>query len=255
MRSSLAPDRARLFRAKHGDCTPPSRRKVSRMPACVVERESEMKFLFAGIASIACMACTHELSQSSAGGNVEIAPEMRPAGTSVTLVSAPAATKAYRDTTLGADARVSMLEAEVAVLNARVANGRPTTIPDPLDRDEVELTPDTFSDISDFRWAELIRYSDGGELKRLRMRPVAGHREAEEFFYDRGHLIAVHYHSDGEAREDPHSLTTGQMFYFGQEGMLAWVREGGTRGDPSSAEFKRWADLLLKEGERFPLVK
>ena len=40
--------------------------------------------------------------------------------------------------------------------------------------------------------------------------------------------------------------------YFGREGLIAWVRSGGTQVDPNSDEFKAKSAKLLKEAARFP---
>ncbi len=212
-----------------------------------------MRFAIMGVLMVAVTACTHEMSQmGSASGTADITPDPRASAPAADRVPSMTQTAAYHDVGLSTEARVNLLKAEVAAIDARVSNGVPTNVAFPLDRAETVLSPDTFADITTDHWGEMITYTDGSALRRIRMRPASG-TATEEFYYDGGNVIAVHFEADGDTKEDPHSEVGGQMFYFGQDGLLEWVRADGTLGDPASPAFKHWAEQLPKEAVRFPL--
>lgn len=74
---------------------------------------------------------------------------------------------------------------------------------------------------------------------------------SEEFYYNDGKLVYVYAEPDGATKSDPHVETSGDKFYFGSEGMFAWIKADGTRVDLTDPEFAKWSAQILKESDRF----
>jgi hypothetical protein len=212
--------------------------------------------------ALACAACAGEMGRAGiAAGDVAIAPE--PSGVSLgtrsltpmesrSLAPIPA-TVAYRDPTLDVEQRVNMLDAYVAAVDARVAEWATNGGSNQYTRTESTLSSGVFDDLTDDEWYEMIAYTDAGDLQCLTMTQTNGGKHTKAFYYDRGKLVAVRDDPDGVSIGDAPPQSGVQMFYFGNEGMLAWVRENGTRVDPSTAAFTKQSIQLRKEAIRFPL--
>jgi hypothetical protein len=222
------------------------------MPGLDRGEEKTMRFAILGICLVCASACARDMSQTgSSAGDVDLTPNPPTSAPAVSRIPAMEQETAYHDASVSTAARIALLQAEVASIDARVPDGR-TDMDFPLTRSEAVLPADAFADITHDRWAEMYSYSDGQALRRIRMRPARG-EATEEFYYDGGKLIAVHFEAHGDVKPEPHPEAGGEMFYFGADGLLAWVREDGTLADPSSAPFKHWAAQLPKEAARFPL--
>jgi hypothetical protein len=123
--------------------------------------------------------------------------------------------------------------------------------PGALRRTQTLLGADAFAEVTDEQFERMDAYYDGADLKRIRMIPAAPRTATEEFYYNDGKLVYVYYEPGGAEKSDPHPEVSGEKYYFGAEGMIAWEKADGTRVDPSNADFMYWSAQLLKEADRF----
>jgi hypothetical protein len=205
-----------------------------------------MKRVYLGLIALLA-ACTTQVSPGgSAAGDVAMTPAPLAAPSETDLSAA------YEGGEIAIERRLATLESYVKWIESRLPMA--TSSSNALRRTSVTLPPQAFSDVTDEEWERMDAYYDGPELKRLRLIPSArsGDQGTEEFYYDDGKLVFVYYEPDGATKSEPHTETGGDAYYFGREGLIAWVRGDGSRVDPSDADFKAWSKHLLNEAERFP---
>ncbi len=171
------------------------------------------------------------------------------------VISAPSGAEldaAYTSSTLDVESRMATLDRYRRSIEERLPGAelaRPGTV---LTRRTVNLPARAFADVTDEQWAIMETFYDGPELKRLRLIPPAGAKpETEEFYFNNGKLVFVYYEADGAARAERHVEAGGDAFFFGNEGMIAWIRGDGSRVDRNDPDFKYWSTQLLKEAARF----
>ncbi|HEY9227345.1 MAG TPA: hypothetical protein VIP11_11900, partial [Gemmatimonadaceae bacterium] len=149
--------------------------------------------------------------------------------------------------------RVVMLQRYVRWIESRLPKSAMSVGNKPLTMTSTNLPPNAFADVTDEQWARMDAFYSGSALKRLRLLPPPGAKpRTEEFYFDDGKLVYVYIDPDGANKRDPHVENGGDAFYFGKEGLFAWVRPDGRTADPGSVAFKAWGTKLLAEGNRFP---
>lgn len=217
-----------------------------RATKSVIIEEVQMKrtYLLLLGALGASAACASMPPSGSAAGDLDI------------FVATPSAAEldaAYTSSTLDISSRIATLDRyrrsiEQRLPGADFALAGATT----LTKRAVTLPAHAFSDVTREEWATMETFYDRNELKRLRLIPPAGAKpETEEFYFNNGNLVFVYYEPDGAGKSERHVESGGDAFYFGSEGLIAWVRSDGSRVDPNKGEFKYWASHLLKEAARF----
>ena len=198
------------------------------------------------------------IASASACGTSAPSPTTRTEAGDLALpkMSLPSATElsaAYNGTVVDVNRRVTVLDLYVRGIEVRLRSPAAAVGANTLLRTSTNLRPGTFSDISDIPWGRIEAFYDGKELVRLRILPTPGpFTRSEEFYYSKGRLVYVYVEPDGARKRDPHVETTGDGYYFGSNGMIAWVFPDGRMADPKSSEFKAWAIQLEREGDRFP---
>jgi hypothetical protein len=209
--------------------------------------EVEMKraYVLIGVLAVAA-ACEKMSDDKSAAGDVDV--------DAVVITPMPAALEeAYTSSTLDVQRRIATLDRYRRSIEQRLPGADRAGAGPVLIEKSVTLPPNAFADVTDEPWAIMQTFYDGSELKRLRLLPPLGVRTTtEEFYFDNGKLVFVYEEPDGAAKAAQQSEFGGDAYYFGREGMIAWIRKGGKQVDPNSDEFKAKSAQLLKEAARFP---
>lgn len=192
----------------------------------------------------AATGCASKPDDKAAAGDVDV----------VAIAPLPAQfDAAYNTATLDASSRIATLDRYRRSIEQRLPGAGVAVAGTVLTPKSVTLPPNAFADVTDEPWAAMETFYDGSELKRLRVIPPLGIRtKTEEFYFNNGNLVFVYEEPNGAAKAAQQSEFGGDAFYFGREGMIAWVRSGGTQVDPNSEEFKARSAKLLKEAARFP---
>jgi hypothetical protein len=200
-------------------------------------------YLWLGVLAAAA-ACTGKSAEKEAAGDVDV----------VVVAPAPAELNAaYTSSTIDISNRIATLDRYRRSIEQRLPGSDIAVAGTGLTQKTVTLPPNAFADVTDEPWAVMETFYDGSELKRLRLLPPLGIRtKTEEFYFDNGNLIFVYEEPNGAAKAAQQSEFGGDAFYFGSEGLIAWVRSGGKHVDPNSDEFKAKSAKLLKEAARFP---
>ena len=200
-------------------------------------------YLWLGVLA-ATAGCTKAPADKTAAGDVDV----------VVVAPAPAELDAaYTSSALDVSNRTATLDRYRRAIEQRLPGADRALAGTVLTQKSVTLPPNAFADVTDEQWAIMETFYDGSELKRLRLLPPLGIKtKTEEFYFNNGNLIFVYEEPNGAAKADQQSEYGGDAFYFGTEGMIAWVRSGGKQVDPNSEEFKSKSAKLLKEAARFP---
>jgi hypothetical protein len=152
-------------------------------------------------------------------------------------------------TALGA--RMAIVRSYVEHIEGRVPGLVPTD--SSLTMVETYLTPDSFADVSEEEWGQMNTYYDGAVLKRIRMLPVSPETGTEEFYFNDGKLVYAFYDPNGATKadgKDENEAKGGERFFFGEEGLISWIKDGVAM-DTGSADFRYWSEQLLREADRF----
>src|SRR4029450_2363286 len=91
-------------------------------------------------------------------------------------MSAHAAEKA-ENPSLGASEKVSSIDAYVRSVEKNISSSQ---------RKEHVLTPGELKKVTNENWTKIHTYSDGADLKRIKLYPTAGSQRTEEFYYRDG---------------------------------------------------------------------
>jgi len=192
----------------------------------------------------AAAGCASAVPGGAAAGDVDV---------SLSTPSVAELDAAYTSSTIDVSSRIATLDRYRRSIEQRLPGADLALAGTTLTKQSLTLPAHAFADVTDEEWATMEKFYDGNELKRLRLIPLAGAKpETEEFYFNNGNLVFVYYEPDGAAKSERHAESDGDSFYFGSEGLIAWVRADGTRVDPNDPEFKHWSAQLLKEAARFP---
>jgi hypothetical protein len=116
---------------------------------------------------------------------------------------------------------------------------------------EQMLSPDELKNVTNENWTKIHTYSDGADLKRMKLYPPAGSQRTEEFYYDDGKLVFVFLEANGAGKENHDQNATGDKYYFTDGKLIAATAADGKSLDVKSAEAKRMSEKLQKESEAF----
>ncbi len=198
-----------------------------------------MRYTLLGLIVLAG-ACAQHAQNGTVAGDVAL-PTIAPTAANLDA--------AYDGTTMDVSSRIAVLGHYVDGIEAGIGSR--------LTQTSTSLSLDAFSDVTDEQWDRMDAFYDNGELKRLRLIPPVNTQQqqadqgTEEFYFDGGRLVYVYYEPDGATKSDRHVESGGDAYYFGREGLIAWIRGDGTRADPSDPDFKSWSAQLSKEASRF----
>ena len=96
-------------------------------------------------------------------------------------MSALAAEKA-ENPSVGVSEKVSAIEAYVRSVEKNISSSQ---------RKEQMLSPDELKKVTNEDWTKIHTYSDGADLKRMKLYPPAGSQRTEEFYYRDGKPVFV----------------------------------------------------------------
>src|SRR4030095_14301608 len=166
----------------------------------------------------------------------------------VAMMSARAAEKAespslaiLSDKT-GASEKVNAIEAYVRSVEKNISS---------FQRKEQMLSPGELKNVTNENWTKIHTYSDGADLKRMKLYPPAGSQRTEEFYYHDGKPVFVFLEANGAGKENHDQNATGDKYYFADGKLIAPTAADGKSIDVKSAEAKKMSEKLQKESEAF----
>jgi hypothetical protein len=156
-------------------------------------------------------------------------------------MSAHAAEKA-ENPSLGASEKVTAIDAYVRSVEKNISSSQ---------RKEQMLSPGDLKKVTNENWTKIHTYSDGADLKRMKLYPTAGSQKTEEFYYRDGKPIFVFLEANGADKENHDQNATGDKYYFADGKLIAATAADGRSIDVKSAEAKKMSEKLQKESEAF----
>ena len=165
------------------------------------------------------------------------------------MMSARAAEKAENtslailsDNKAGASEKVSAIEAYVRTVEKNISFSQ---------RREQMLSPGEMENVTNENWTKIHTYSNGADLKRMKLYPPAGSQRTEEFYYHDGKPVFVFLEANGAGKENQDRNATGDKYYFTDGKLIAATATDGKSIDVKSAEAKKMSEKLQKESEAF----
>src|SRR5262245_22528604 len=64
-------------------------------------------------------------------------------------------------------------------------------------RNEEKLSPEQLTEVTDKKWSKIHTYTDGDQLKRMKLYPSDGSQRTEEFYYKDGNLVFAFLEENG----------------------------------------------------------
>ena len=156
-------------------------------------------------------------------------------------MSARAAEKA-ENPSLGVSEKVSATDAYVRSVEKNISSSQ---------RKEQMLSPGELKNVTNENWTKIHTYSDGADLKRMKLYPPAGSQKTEEFYYRDGKPVFVFLEANGAGKENHDQNATGDKYYFADGKLIAATAADGKSIDVKSAEAKKMSEKLQKESEAF----
>jgi hypothetical protein len=167
----------------------------------------------------------------------------------VAMMSARAAEKAENpslailsDNKAGVSEKVSAIEAYVRSVEKNISSSQ---------RKVQMLSPGELKKVTNENWTKIHTYSDGADLKRMKLYPPAGSQKTEEFYYHDGKPVFVFLEENGAGKENHDQKATGDKYYFTDGKLIAATAADGKSIDVKSAEAKKMSEKLQKESEAF----
>ena len=96
------------------------------------------------------------------------------------------------------------------------------------------LSPDELKNVTNENWTKIHTYSDGADLKRMKLYPPAGSQRTEEFYYDDGTPVFVFLEANGAGKENHDQNATEDKYYFTDGKLIA-----ATAADGKSIDVKK----------------
>lgn len=155
--------------------------------------------------------------------------------------------KAYNDKSMEMEDRIKTIEEYVKTIEAKLPKEGTEGTGDNLKRKETDISKETIKDLTDEKWANLHTYSDGNKVIRLKVYSAEGKKKTEEFYFLDDKPVYAFIENDGMGKKGDSSEAKGDKFYFGSEGLFAYIKADGSKIDPTSEEFKKYNDKLTKE--------
>lgn len=159
--------------------------------------------------------------------------------------------KAYADTSMSADDRIKAIDAYVKGMEKNLPSNNPEGTAGTLKRKESNISNDSLKDATDEKWSKMHTYYDGEKLKRIKVYSPEGEKKTEEFYFYDDKAVFTFIENEGAGKKGDSLEAKGDKFYFGSEGLFAWIKENGSKADASSEEFKKYKEKLPKEISAF----
>jgi hypothetical protein len=156
-------------------------------------------------------------------------------------MSARAAEKA-ENPSLGVSEKVSATDAYVQSVEKNISSTQ---------RKEQMLSPGELKAVTNENWTKIHTYSDGADLKRMKLYPPEGSQRTEEFYYRDGKPVFVFLEANGAGKENHDQNATGDKYYFADGKLIAATAADGKSIDVKSAEAEKMSAKLQKESEAF----
>jgi hypothetical protein len=167
----------------------------------------------------------------------------------VTMMSGRAAAKVENpslanlsDNKAGVSEKVGAIETYVRSVEKNISSSQ---------RKEQVLSPGELKKVTNENWTKIHTYSDGADLKRMKLYPPAGSQRTEEFYYHDGKPVFVFLEANGAGKENHDQNATGDKYYFTDGKLIAATAANGKSIDVKSAEAKKMSEKLQKESEAF----
>ena len=167
----------------------------------------------------------------------------------VAMMSVRAAEKAENpslavlsDNKAGATEKVSAIQAYVRSVEKNISSSQ---------RKEQMLSPAELKKVTNENWTKIHTYSDGANLKRMKLYPPAGSQRTEEFYYHDGKPVFVFLEANGAGKEKHDQNATGDKYYFADGKLIAATAADGKSIDVKSAEAKKMSEKLQNESDAF----
>ena len=156
-------------------------------------------------------------------------------------MSARAAEKA-EDPSLDVSEKVSAIDAYVRSVEKNISSSQ---------RKEQMLSPGELKKVTNENWTKIHTYSDGADLKRMKLYPPTGSQRTEEFYYRDGKPVFVFLEENGAGKENHDQNATGDKYYFANGKLIAAIAADGKSIDVKSPEAEKMSEKLQKESEAF----
>ena len=167
----------------------------------------------------------------------------------VAMTSARAAEKAespslaiLSDNKAGASEKVNAIEVYVRSVEKNISS---------FQRKGQTLSPGELKNVTNENWTKIHTYSDGADLKRMKLYPTAGSQRTEEFYYRDGKPVFVFLEANGAGKENHDQNATGDKYYFADGKLIAATAADSKPIDVNSAEAKKMREKLQKESQAF----
>lgn len=172
-----------------------------------------------------------------------------------TMAKEPADLKAYDDKSMTLDARVTAIDGYVKRVETELPASESEGTESKLKRKETDLSKETLAGITDEKWAKMHSYYNGEKLERLKVYSLENEKKTEEFYFFNDKPVFAFIEKDGMSKKGDNVEAKGDKFYFGSEGLIAWIKADGSKVDATSEEFKKYGEKLVKEVTAFRNVK
>jgi hypothetical protein len=199
------------------------------------------------LAAVTAACATSHIRTGSAAGDVALAPS----ATETVPAVLPTAVASAMPSNADVDAAYTGSSMLSMVSRMRILEGRAATIDRTTGLFEDNMILDaSYGSASESRWGTVERRSDAASLRKIRIVSTLDNSDTEEFYFDDGRLIMVHWDPQGSSDNNVFEQR-GETFYFGDEGLISWVRHDGTSIGASDPAFAYWDKRLRKEARRF----
>jgi hypothetical protein len=197
------------------------------------------------LAGVTAACATSYLRTGSAAGDVVLAPSVTETAVLPTAVVPAMPSNADVDAAFTGSSMLSMAN------RMRILEGRAASIDRMTGLVEHNLILDaSYGPANELRWGTVERRSDAASLRKIRLVSTLDHSDTEELYFDDGRLIMVYWDAHGSSDQSVFDQR-GETFYFGEEGLISWVRHDGTSVAASDPAFGYWDKRLRKEARRF----
>jgi len=156
--------------------------------------------------------------------------------------TADASLAVLADQKASASDKVSAIDAYVRGVEKNVSS---------LTRKEAKLHEGELSKVTDEKWTKIHTYSDGADLKRMKMYPGGDSKRTEEFYYHDGKPVLVFLEENGAGKENHDANAVGDKFYFADGTLIGAISSDGKAMDLKSADVMKMSDKLQKESTAF----
>ena len=118
-------------------------------------------------------------------------------------------------------------------------------------RNEEKLSPAELQKVTDKQWSKIHTYTDGDQLKRMKLYPSDGSQRTEEFYYKDGNLVFAFLEENGLGKENHDANAKGDKYYFQDGKLIAGIGADGQPININGSEAKQMEGKILKESHAF----